>query len=203
MKRAGSLLLLSMLAFGMLPITAARAFCMVQPFDQVIRQADAVLVATVADAQVGPHGLILRLDVEQTLKGSPPDGERVRFASCGPLVTPKMARKWGRQMIGERGLYILSGRPGRTIHMYPGLTEPAMKTLEERIARAVEVLGVTVTVTPTPGATATQPATPTPSTPTSDGGTWWIPWVLLLGIVVATRAVVLLARRQRRNAAED
>ena len=199
MKRAGSLLLLSMLAFGMLPITAARAFCMVQPFDQVIRQADAVLVATVADAQVGPHGLILRLDVEQTLKGSPPDGERVRFASCGPLVTPKMARKWGRQMIGERGLYILSGRPGRTFHMYPGLTEPAMKTLQERIARAAEILGVTTTATPTTGPTVT----PTPGPPSSDDGTWWIPWVLLLGIVVATRAVVLLARRQRRISAED
>ena len=203
MKRAGSLLLLSMLAFGMLPITAARAFCMVQPFDQVIRQADAVLVATVADAQVGPHGLILRLDVEQTLKGSPPDGERVRFASCGVMISRQTERRWGRQMIGERGFYILSGHPGSTFRMYGEITEPAMKTLEERIARAVEVLGVTVTLTPTPGATATQPATPTPSTPTSDGGTWWIPWVLLLGIVVATRAVVLLARRRRRNAAED
>lgn len=206
MRRAGSLALLSIVAFGVLPLTPARAFCMVQPFDRVIRQADAVLVATVADAQVGPRGLVLRLDVEQALKGSPADGERVRWTSCGPMITPRMERRWARQMIGERGLYILTGRPGGLFTMYGQMTSPPMKTLQEQITRAAEVLGVTPT--PTPSATSTPSVTPSapPSTPPVDlpsqGGTWWLPWLILLVVVGASRGLVLLARRHRRKAAQ-
>lgn len=206
MRRAGSLVLLSTLALGVLPVPAARAFCMVQPFDQVIRQADAVLVATVADAQVEQDGLILRLDVEQALKGSPADGERVRWATCGPMISPRTERQWARQMIGERGLYILSGHPGGLFTMYGEMTSPPMKSLQERIARAAEVLGVSVSpsTTPTPSATPT-PSVTSPPPPVGQpprSGTRWLPWFFLLVIVGASRGLVLLARRHRRKAAQ-
>lgn len=79
-------LILGVVAAVVLIPQAAWADCLQQPFDEVVRSSDAVLVATVADASAMNYrsGIIVRLDVEQVLKGSPNDGQRVRISSCGP-----------------------------------------------------------------------------------------------------------------------
>jgi hypothetical protein len=84
----------------------ASALCIVEPFDEVVRASDAVLVATVADATVSGNRIVLELDVEEVLKGTPADGERVSYSSCGPLITPEGAERIADRLIGTRGLYL-------------------------------------------------------------------------------------------------
>src|SRR5216117_2586486 len=76
----------------LMPETGA-ATCAVEPFDRVVRTSDTVLVATVVEARpAGPHrtGIVVRLDVEDVLKGSEADAQRVRMWSCGPLMSDAM-----------------------------------------------------------------------------------------------------------------
>lgn len=123
----------------------AWALCMEQPFDRVVRSSDAVLVAAVADAKPrGNHrtGIIVRLDVEQVLKGSAEDGRRVWISSCGPVIAGPGAVAAARAMIGTRGLFLLSRIGGGLFSQYSEFTTPQGMTLDEKIARARQVLGL-------------------------------------------------------------
>jgi len=123
----------------------AWAICMEQPFDRVVRSVDAVLVGTVADAQPrGNHqsGVIVRLNVEQVLRGSAEDGQRVWISSCGPVIVGPMAKSAARAMIGTRELFLLSRTGDGTFSQYSDITTPQGMTLDEKIARARQVLGL-------------------------------------------------------------
>jgi hypothetical protein len=140
--RAG--VVVGLVAVVLVAPSSASATCVVQPFDEVVRNSDAVLVATVADARpVGPHrtGVIVRLDVEQVLKGSEADGDRVAVSSCGPMIVGSAARSWAKHIVGQRNLFLLSGR-GRTLSAYSEITSPQGMSLDQRIARAGRVLGI-------------------------------------------------------------
>jgi hypothetical protein len=156
-----------------------------EPFDRVVRSSDAVLVATVVDgASRGPHrsGIIVRLDVEQVLKGSAVDGQRVLISSCGPFIAGSTAELVAQRMIGTRELFLLSRSGEGTLAQYSQITTPQGMTLDQRIERAHDVLGVT----PAP-----------PLAPLQQDG--WIPlgvWAIGLGALVV--AVVSVVRRSRR-----
>ncbi len=158
---------------------------MQQPFDDVVRSSDSVLVATIADATPpGTHGsgIIVRLDVEQVLEGSAEDGRSVRVSSCGPVISGHAARSMARGMIGTRGLFLLSESGGGTFSQYSEITTPQM-TIHERIAEARQVLGLTAS----------------PNVPDTRGP---IPsWAWALGtvfLVTAIAGAVFVARRARR-----
>jgi hypothetical protein len=153
-------LTLAIVAIVVLLPQAARAQCLQQPFDQVVRSSDAVLVATVVDATASKHGIVLRLDVEQTLKGSARDGQRVRFTlSCGPMISGQMQEQFARQLVGTRALYLLTEDPNGTFSKYSEITTPQMTT-EQQIAQARQVLGL-----PPDATAAAQPASgPSPVT---------------------------------------
>ena len=113
---------------------AASAICAVLPFDQVVRSSDAVLVGTVVAAEVTNDGIVVQLDVEQTLKGSTQDGQRVRVARCGPFITPSGAREMAQEMIGTRGLYLLTRNPDGTFSRFGEITRPRL-SLNDSITR--------------------------------------------------------------------
>lgn len=164
---------------------AAWALCQLQPFDRVVRSSDAVLVATVVEgASRGPHrsGIIVRLEVEQVLKGSAVDGERVLISSCGPIIAGSTAELLAQRMIGTRELFLLSRTGEGTLSQYSQITTPQDMTLEQRIERARDVLGIA-------------PAPP-PGPLQQDGG---IPlWVWAIGLGALVVAVVSMVRRSRR-----
>jgi hypothetical protein len=179
-------LVLGIVAVVVLIPQAAHALCVVEPFDRVVRSSDAVLVATVADAQAVPHQseIILRLDVEQTLKGSAANGQQVRVGSCGAAIVGPGATNFARQMIGKRGLYLLSKSPDGTFFQYSDVLTPPM-TLDEEIARAHQVLGLSQGIIPT-----AQP----------ESGRSIVTVVLIvLGVGVLIAGVVLFARRAARS----
>jgi hypothetical protein len=73
------------LALVLIP-RAASALCTTEPFDQAVGRSDAVLVGTIVSARslthrIGPGrwgghgGVLVRIDVEDVLKGSAEDGE--------------------------------------------------------------------------------------------------------------------------------
>jgi hypothetical protein len=139
------LVLVGLIAIVLLVHPVAWARCLEQPFDEVVRSSDAVLVATVAHAGVrGPHrtGVVVRLDVEQVLKGSAEDGRRVSVAPCGPAMAGELATAYAEGLIGTRGLFLLDVNPDGTASSYSEITTPQNMTLDEQIARAREVLGV-------------------------------------------------------------
>lgn len=178
-------LILGMVLLVVLIPQAASAFCMQQPFDDVVRSSDSVLIATVADATLpGNHGsgIVVRLDVEQVLKGSAEDGRSVRISSCGPMMSGPAAKSMARDMIGTRGLFLLSESGGGTFTRYSEITTPQM-TIHEQIAEARQVLGLT-----------DSPSVPDPRGPIP-------PWAWALGtvfLVAAIAGVVFIARRARR-----
>jgi hypothetical protein len=164
---------------------AAWALCQLQPFDRVVRSSDAVLVATVVGgASRGPHrsGFIVRLDVEQVLKGSAVDGQRVLISPCGPIIAGSTAELVARRMIGTRELFLLSRSGEETFSQYSQITTPQDMTLEQRIERARDVLGVT----PAPPRAPLQ----------HDGGIPLGVWAIGLGALVV--ALVFVVRRSRR-----
>ena len=125
---------------------AAQAVCFIRPFDQVVRQSDAVLVGTVADARSrGLHrtGIILRIDVEEALKGSAEDGQRVVVSSCGPVIAGPNADAMAAGMIGQRQLFLLQKDGSGLAYEFGGMLSPRDMTLDEQVARASRVLGVT------------------------------------------------------------
>ena len=134
-------LILGVVAVVLLIPQTALAFCAVQPFDQVVRSSDAVLVGTVADATAMKHrsGIIVRLNVSQTLKGSADAGQRVWITSCGTVMVGPGATKFARQLIGKLGLYILTKNPDGTYSKYSEMSTPQM-TLSQQIARAQSLL---------------------------------------------------------------
>jgi len=155
---------------------AASAQCLAQAFDNVVRSSDSVLLATVAEAApTGNSGITVRLDVEQVLKGSADDGRSVSIYSCVPTVRPAVVSMADR-MVGTRGLFLLSDGGGGTFSQYPEITTPQGMTLDQKIAEARHVLGL------------------------SAGGTisWWA-WALWAVLLVAAIAgVVSVSRRARR-----
>jgi hypothetical protein len=177
------------LAAVLLVPDAAPATCAVEPFDRVVRRSDAVLVATVAAARpAGPHGtgIIVRLDVEDVLKGSEADGARVRMSSCGPFMSEAMVRSWARHEVGQRGLFLLS-RYGAVVWKYSEVTKPFGMTLDQQIARARHVLGL-----PDVASTYSGAARP-------PGGSGDSPWPLAIGAALAAAlgASLIYVRRLR------
>ena len=120
----------------------ASALCLVEPFDKVVRSSDAVLIAKVDDATVRNGRILLQLNVDDALKGSPADGARVWYGSCGPFMSPEGARQIAGDLIGTRGLYLLKQNRDGSFSQYSGVTEPQQMSLVESISRAREVLGV-------------------------------------------------------------
>lgn len=169
----------------------ASATCALQPFDKAVRSSDAVLVATIAEARpAGPRqtGFTVRLDIEQVLKGSESDGERVRITGCGP-PSPAATESQANHLVGERTLFLLSGSGG-TLWEYPEVTTPQGMTLDQRIARAREVLDV-------PGI----PPVGDTSARADDGSAALSPWPWVVGALLGVLAAIGLAvfvRRARR-----
>jgi len=171
-------------ALVLLPGTAG-ATCAIEPFDRVVHRSDTVLVGTVIEARpAGPHrvGIIVRIDVEDVLKGSAADGERVRMSSCGPFMTDGMVRSWAKHEIGQRGLFLLSYGTA-----YSEVTSPQGMTLDQRIARARDLLGLADTRSALDGAAHV----------TADGRTSLWPWAVVGALVSALAAVVAFVRRVR------
>lgn len=177
---------------------AAQAVCVPQPFDQVVRQSDSVLVGTVSDARArAPQtGLIISIDVEEVLKGSPDDGQEVGFSSCGvPIVGPE-ADAVAQRMIGERQLFLLQKSGSGEVSVFGGMVSPRHMSLNEQIARASDVLGVTPQVVPSP-----QSAMPTvpallegdESDSLSSG------WVGVVAVLALVALALFAVRRSRRS----
>ncbi len=169
----------------LLPHTAW-ATCVIEPFDQVVRSSDVVLVAKIADARPagrGRGGIIVRLAVEQVLKGSAKDGRQVSISSCGPVMTGPMTKKAAAQaMVGTRTLFLLTKSRDGVFAQYPEITTPQM-SLDQKIARARQVLGL-----PTPAWTDRAIQHPNVRDVV----------VLIAGLVLIV-GVILVARRLRRS----
>jgi hypothetical protein len=78
------------LSIGLLIVTTdnAAATCMTEPFDQAVRRSETVVVATVVAARsTETPTIVVRLDVEDVLKGSAADGQRVKVTSCIPIIS--------------------------------------------------------------------------------------------------------------------
>jgi hypothetical protein len=168
-----------LVALGIVILTPgdASAFCMIEPFDRVVRSSDAVLVATVADAAVTKNDIVLELDVEETMKGSPADGERVLYSSCGPFISHDSAVRIADRLIGTRGLYLLTEDPDGTFSQYSQVTEPQRMSLADSMDRAREVLGVAAP-TSTEGVRERASAEPEEEMSPSD-------WVGVAGFILA------------------
>ena len=130
-SRAALVVAASLAAVLLVPTTGA-ATCVLVPFDQMVRESNAVVVGTVVDAEpAGGHrsGIIVRLDVDQVLRGSEADGDQVRMSSCGPVTTGTAARSFARQVVGERDPFLLGGH-GSTLRAFADPTSPQGLTLE-------------------------------------------------------------------------
>jgi hypothetical protein len=117
---------------------AAQAACVVQPFDQVVRQSDSVLVGTVIDGRArGNHrtGIIIRIDVDEVLKGSAEEGQRVAVSSCEPVIIGSGAEAMAQGMIGQRQLFLLQKGGSGVAYEYGGMLSPLGMTLNEQITR--------------------------------------------------------------------
>jgi hypothetical protein len=159
----------------------ASARCLVVPFDKVIRTSDAVLVGTIADAKaVGPHktSIVVRLDVESALKGTASDGDSVSVSGCGPPITGSAADAYAESLIGTRDLYLLTRYRDGTVSTFGDVTSPQGMTLDQRIARARDLLGIQED---------------------STSSLWpWLGGALALALVAAVGVAVLMVRRRRR-----
>lgn len=132
--------------------SAASALCLTQSIDDAVNQSDAVLVGTIVDARslshrIGPHsfrggGILVRLDVEQALKGSPQVGQGFVLGSCIPPPAGPYARKAARSLIGTRGLFLIQvpqdGRPSAE----PQEAVAPHLSMDDQIARARVDLGI-------------------------------------------------------------
>jgi hypothetical protein len=180
------------LVLSLLTTGTAAATCFVEPFDKVVRGSDTVLVATVAEARpAGPHrmGIIVRLDVEDVLKGSAADGERVYMSSCGPIMLDAALKSWAKREVGQRGLFLLS-RYGATVSQFSGLTSPQGMFLDQQIARARHVLGLPDAASAPNGAAGASGAS---------GNLTWQPWAIGAGLTAAVGATLFFIRRARRR----
>jgi hypothetical protein len=166
----------------LLSLGAASATCAVVPFDQVVRESGAVVVGTVVDARpAGAHrsGVIVRLDVDQVLRGTDADGNRVRMSSCGPPITGSAARFFARHVVGQRDLFLLGGH-GSTLYAFADVTSPQGMTLEQRIARARTVLGLP------------------PATPSAEDSSQWR-WLVAASICVLVAISAVIGLRSARQ----
>ena len=168
---------------------AASAVCLERPFDAVVRSSDAVLVGTVTGAgPMAPHrsGIVVRLDVEQVLKGSAADGRAIVIRSCGPAVAGSMAKALAKQMMGTRGLFLLTVDGNGMSYQYSDITTPQNMTLDQKIAEARRVLGLA------PGSLPHDSPSPYP----------WrgvvLTFLALVGIGGVVAGAVFLLRRARR-----
>jgi hypothetical protein len=176
-----------LVAVLLMPGTAAGR-CVVEPFAKVVRKSDTVLVATVVEARpAGPHrtGIIVRLNVEEVLKGSAADGERVRITSCGPSSVGSMNKSWAKHEIGQRSLFLLS-RYGATVSQYSEVTSPQGMTLDQKITRAHNLLGI-------PGI----PFRDSPAQSSGGGGSSPWPWAIGAALIAALGGAVVFVRRTR------
>jgi hypothetical protein len=137
-------LALGIIAVVILLPQAAAAKCLVQRFDEVVRSSDAVLLGTIANATATKDGIILRLDVEQPLKGLPANGQQVRYSSCAPAYPGdrQSAQARADQMIGTRDLFLITENADGTFSQYGDVITPQRMSLNEKIARARDLSGV-------------------------------------------------------------
>jgi len=167
---------------------AASAQCLAQPFDNVVRSSDSVLLATVAEARpTGNSPITVRLDVEQVLKGSAGDGRSVSLSSCGPVAVGPAAVAMAQGMVGTRGLFLLSDGRGGRVFQNPLIATPQGMTLDQRIAEARRVLGL--------------PAIPVVHDARGTISSWTLAlWagLLVAAIILLIAGVVSVSRRARR-----
>jgi len=177
--------LTALVILAIAPGAASATTCIQEPFEDVVRSSDVVLVATVVDATVKDSILFLQLDADEVLKGSSRDGVTVRDASCGlAMLSREGLRQRGKSLIGTRGLYLLERDPlypdgsASVSRTYPGITTPRL-SLAASIARARDVLGLSS------------------SSPTDDvGDSLWtmtplLPIAVAAGIVLAVLIVLV------------
>jgi hypothetical protein len=146
-------LIVSAIAFGVVLIPdAASGVCTTSPFDQAVENSDAVLLGTIVDARalshrIGPstwgtRGTLVSINVEEVLKGSPEDGQDFLLGGCIPPPAGPFAQREARKEIGTQGLFLITiPTKGLPRSEYIGALTPEM-SLDERIARAREVLGI-------------------------------------------------------------
>jgi hypothetical protein len=104
-----------------------------------------VLVGTVAAARYSHQtGIIVRIDVDEVLKGSAQDGQRVAVSLCGKAIVGSTADSVAKAMIGNRQLFMLQKSGSSNLfYAFGDLLLPPHMSLNEQITRASEVLGVT------------------------------------------------------------
>jgi hypothetical protein len=139
------------LALVLIP-TMASALCITEPFDQVVRGSDAVLVGTIVSARslthrIGPDtwrggGILVRINVEDVLKGSAEDSDRFILGSCAPPVGGPGAQHIARKVIGSRGLFLITVPADGHPSSEPNEAMTPQGSVDDRIARAREVLGL-------------------------------------------------------------
>jgi hypothetical protein len=96
--------------------SAASALCVTEPFDRAVGRSDAVLVGTIVSARsrthrIGPErwgghgGVLVRIDVEDVLKGSAEGGDAFILGSCAPPVGGPDAQRDAWRVMGYQGVY--------------------------------------------------------------------------------------------------
>jgi hypothetical protein len=140
------------LAILVIPGTAS-ALCTTEPFDQAVGQSDAVLVGTIVSARslshrIGPDrwgghgGVLVRIDVEDVLKGSANAGDAFILGSCAPPLGGPGAQSDARKVIGDHGLFLITIPTHGYASSQPNGAMTPQGSVDERTARARQLLGL-------------------------------------------------------------
>jgi hypothetical protein len=141
------------LAVLVMPGTAS-AVCVTESFEEAVQTSDAVLVGTIVDARslshrIGPGayagrgGILVRIDVEEVLRGTLQDGEGFVIGGCLPPPVGPYGRKAARELVGTRGLFLITAPPDGRPSTVPKEAISPHLSLANQLVRAREVLGIT------------------------------------------------------------
>ena len=184
-------------ALVVLPAAPASAFCMVEPFDQVLRRSDTAWWGTVTDATVSgpdqPGTWALTVHVDDVLKGQRTEGGTgVVFTSvCGIFVSPEAAEDQAARFVGQTRLYVGNDEHGGVL-AFGEMFRPQGLSPRQQYERALTDLGMSVPVPPT-GPSGPEPV---PAGPVASGAFPWIAVVAVAAILVAAVAVLVVRRRR-------
>lgn len=168
----------------------ASATCVARPFDQMVREADAVWWGTVTGAAVrGPGGnnWTLTVRITQVLEGGEHAGETAKYftGSCGPALSRQQGEQYAQQQVDQQLLFVGTYTSGGLSQMADGF-RPGMSAPQQR-RRALADLR-------TPNVSAS------PLAPFVSGGfSWWVAVVVIALLALVSFGVMRWRRPRQRS----